>query len=88
MRCIFCADTGCVCEDHQDELWEGACACTCGGAGMPTRPATCRRKVRCRACPMALKLRSMRTAGGTEAAGSHSYIPDWEPIDPVAVIWP
>jgi hypothetical protein len=35
MNCIFCADTGWVCENHPRRPWEGPHACDCGGAGMP-----------------------------------------------------
>jgi hypothetical protein len=35
MKCIFCADTGWVCENHPRRPWEGPHACDCGGAGMP-----------------------------------------------------
>ena len=35
MKCIFCADTGWVCENHPRRPWEGQYACDCGGAGMP-----------------------------------------------------
>ena len=36
--CIYCADTGQVCENHPHIPWEGSgasYACDCGGAGMP-----------------------------------------------------
>jgi hypothetical protein len=35
MKCIFCADTGWVCENHLRRPWEGPHGCDCGGAGMP-----------------------------------------------------
>jgi hypothetical protein len=35
MKCIFCADTGWVCENHPRRPWEGPYGCDCGGAGMP-----------------------------------------------------
>jgi hypothetical protein len=35
LTCIFCADTGWVCENHARRPWEGPYACDCGGAGMP-----------------------------------------------------
>jgi hypothetical protein len=35
MKCIFCADTGWVCENHSRRPWEGPYGCDCGGAGMP-----------------------------------------------------
>jgi hypothetical protein len=35
IQCIFCADTGWVCENHPRRPWEGPYGCNCGGAGMP-----------------------------------------------------
>jgi hypothetical protein len=35
MKCILCADTGWVCENHPRRPWEGPHGCDCGGAGMP-----------------------------------------------------
>jgi hypothetical protein len=35
MKCIFCADTGWVCENHPRRPWEGPHGCDCGGAGLP-----------------------------------------------------
>jgi hypothetical protein len=35
MKCALCEDTAWVRENHPDTPWEGAHACTCGGAGMP-----------------------------------------------------
>jgi hypothetical protein len=35
MKCLCCEDTGWVCEDHPDQPWQDAHACTCGGAGAP-----------------------------------------------------
>jgi hypothetical protein len=35
MKCIPCADTGWVCENHPRRPWEGAHARDCGAAGMP-----------------------------------------------------
>jgi len=34
-RCTLCDDTGWVCEEHQDQPWEGPHACSCGAAGAP-----------------------------------------------------
>jgi hypothetical protein len=34
IRCILCADTGWVCENHPRRPWDGPHACDCGGAGM------------------------------------------------------
>src|SRR6266567_7246455 len=34
MKCELCDDCGWVCENHQDRPWQGAHACSCGGAGM------------------------------------------------------
>jgi hypothetical protein len=31
MKCIFCADTGWVCENHPRRPWEGPHGCDCGG---------------------------------------------------------
>jgi hypothetical protein len=33
--CPCCDGTGWVCEEHQDQPWEGPHACTCGAAGAP-----------------------------------------------------
>jgi hypothetical protein len=35
MKCIRCADTGWVCENHLCRPWEGLHGCDYGGAGMP-----------------------------------------------------
>ena len=35
MTCVNCDDLGWVCENHPDRPWDGARACTCGGAGAP-----------------------------------------------------
>jgi hypothetical protein len=35
IKCILCADTGWVCENHPRRPWEGSHGCNCGGAGMP-----------------------------------------------------
>ena len=33
--CLFCDDTGWVCENHPDQPYTGPHACQCGGAGAP-----------------------------------------------------
>jgi hypothetical protein len=33
MKCILCADTGWVCENHPRRPWDGPYGCDCGGAG-------------------------------------------------------
>ncbi|HYD66144.1 hypothetical protein [Azospirillum sp.] len=33
--CPGCDGTGWVCEDHQDQPWDGPHACSCGAAGAP-----------------------------------------------------
>jgi hypothetical protein len=35
VKCILCADTGWVCENHLTRPWGGPNACPCGGAGAP-----------------------------------------------------
>jgi hypothetical protein len=37
VKCILCADTGWVCENHPRRPWEGPHGCDSGGAGMPGR---------------------------------------------------
>src|SRR5262245_60100683 len=44
MSCLYCEDTGWVCEAHPDQPWDGPHACTCGAAGAPC-PA-CNRSTR------------------------------------------
>lgn len=39
MKCIFCADTRWVCENHPPTM-EGPCGCDCAGAGMPPASPT------------------------------------------------
>jgi hypothetical protein len=53
MKCIFCADTGWVCENDPKRLWDGPHGCDCGGAGMP-----------CSACNMADKGAAPRMPDG------------------------
>jgi hypothetical protein len=38
MKCVLCADTGWVCENHPRLPWGGRHGCNCGGAGMPCPP--------------------------------------------------
>src|SRR5437667_959480 len=35
MKCLVCEDTGCGCEVHPDQPWQGPHGCICGGAGAP-----------------------------------------------------
>jgi hypothetical protein len=75
MKCIFCADTGWVCENHPRLPWEGPYGCDCGGAGCLVRPAISPKKAQRRDCPKVSKPRQTKTAAAIElgARPSRSY---------------
>jgi hypothetical protein len=35
MKCVWCVNSGWVCESHLERPWQGRHACSCGAAGAP-----------------------------------------------------